>query len=97
MGKKNNNDDFHDATAAGSSDSEVARGNEVLARMLGKPKSFSSATDQNPISWLRYMNRLRKGSRLSDEDWLLVVGSHLEAPPPPGGKTLRTRQTSLKW
>jgi hypothetical protein len=46
-------------------------------RFLGDPVPFAAQPGEDPVAWLRTINRIRRGASLADADALLVVGSHL--------------------
>lgn len=49
-----------------------------LYKFLSEPKDFHGTSDRNPLSWLRHLDRIRRGLELKDEEILLVASTHFQ-------------------
>lgn len=50
---------------------------KLVSRFLAEPDRFYGTANENPLTWFRQVDRLRRGAGLSDEEILIVVGSHM--------------------
>lgn len=48
-----------------------------LSKFLAKPKHFKGDEDENPLRWLKRINRIRKGVPMGDQQCLTMAGSYL--------------------
>lgn len=48
-----------------------------LSKFLAKPKHFKGDDDENPLRWLKRINRIRKGVPMGDLQCLTMAGSYL--------------------
>lgn len=48
-----------------------------LSKFLAKPKHFKGDEDENPLRWLKRINRIRKGVPMGDLQCLTMAGSYL--------------------
>ena len=48
-----------------------------LSKLLAKPKHFKGDDDENPLRWLKRINRIRKGVPMGDQQCLTMAGSYL--------------------
>lgn len=48
-----------------------------LSKFLAKPKHFKGDDDENPLRWLKRINRIRKGVPMGDQQCLTMAGSYL--------------------
>ncbi|EIE86163.1 hypothetical protein G6F46_013171 [Rhizopus delemar] len=50
----------------------------TIKSFMARPEPFYGVKGENPGSWLRSIDRIRKGTKASDEDVLLIVGTLLK-------------------
>lgn len=48
-----------------------------LSKFLAKPKHFKGDDDENPLRWLKRINRIRKGVPMGDQQCLTMAGSYV--------------------
>lgn len=48
-----------------------------VTKFLSEPKDYSGSEESNPLTWLKHLNRIRKGLELNDEEIILIASSHL--------------------
>ncbi|ORZ05582.1 hypothetical protein BCR42DRAFT_443592 [Absidia repens] len=66
--------------------------NSRATRFLGDPYPFSAKPGEDPVAWMRTMNRIRRGASLVDEDALLVVAPIFVEWLRLGGQSMRTNR-----
>lgn len=55
----------------------MAKADGSLSKFLAKPKHFKGDDDENPLRWLKRINRIRKGVPMGDLQCLTMAGSYL--------------------
>ncbi|CDS11838.1 hypothetical protein LRAMOSA11482 [Lichtheimia ramosa] len=55
----------------------MAKVDGSLSKFLAKPKHFKGDDDENPLRWLKRINRIRKGVPMGDLQCLTMAGSYL--------------------
>lgn len=54
----------------------MAKADGSLSKFLAKPKHFKGDDDENPLRWLKRINRIRKGVPMGDLQCLTMAGSY---------------------
>lgn len=63
--------------STGVTNTTMFKSDASLSKFLAKPKHFKGDDDENPLRWLKRINRIRKGVPMGDQQCLTMAGSYL--------------------